>query len=215
MNKRAPFIGRRLLFVPTIAVVVALLVGCKGYGGGWLPPDGVVFTAQATMGFTFSCERSANTVNQNPPTGRLHIELAYVERGPSPFLLGGFGIHGIADVIDPALQSAVCLGQEPPLSGQMLIILGRYRLASSAPGLFPASCATTKWSNSNCRFEVQVRDNDLDHAPSPGDYFSIKLSTVTEVRSGDPPSWITEFPKDTVFYARAGMLGGGNLTVTS
>jgi hypothetical protein len=62
---------------------------------------------------------------------------------------------------------------------------------------------------------VEVRDNDLDRAPSAGDFFSIKLSTVTEVCPNGTTPCITEFPTETVFYARAGLLGGGNLTVTS
>jgi hypothetical protein len=219
MKKRAPFIGRRFQFVPAIAIIAALLVGCKGYGGGWMPPAGVVFPAQATMGFTFSCERSANTVNQNPPTGRLHIELAYVEHGgtlPVPnsglaVIAAGFGIHGVADVIDPVLESAICIGQNPPPDGQPLIFLGRYRLTSSAPAGFPASCVTTKSSQGNCRFEVQVKDNDMNHAPSAGDYFSIQLSTQVCTTA----DCLSQLPAGTVFYSRAGLLGGGNLTVTS
>jgi hypothetical protein len=56
-----------------------------------------------------------------------------------------------------------------------------------------------------CRFEVIVRDNDGNLAPSPGDFFSIKLSNATAVTSVLDPA--------TVFYARAGFLAGGNLTV--
>jgi hypothetical protein len=56
-----------------------------------------------------------------------------------------------------------------------------------------------------CRFEVIVQDNDQNHAPSLGDFFSIKLSTVTALTSQLDPA--------TVFYARAGFLAGGNLTV--
>ena len=50
-----------------------------------------------------------------------------------------------------------------------------------------------------------VRDNDLDNAPSAGDLFSIKLSSATALDD--------ELPEETVFYERAGVLGGGNLTV--
>jgi len=42
-------------------------------------------------------------------------------------------------------------------------------------------------------------------APSPGDYFSIKLSSATALTS--------EFEASAVFYARAGVLSSGNLTI--
>ena len=47
----------------------------------------------------------------------------------------------------------------------------------------------------------------MNHAPSPGDFFSIKLSNVTALT--------TEFPDDPAIvpYARAGLLSSGNLTV--
>jgi hypothetical protein len=56
-----------------------------------------------------------------------------------------------------------------------------------------------------CRFEVIVRDNDQNLAPSTGDYFQITLSSGTAVTS--------ELDPGTVFYTRAGLLSGGNLTV--
>ena len=56
-----------------------------------------------------------------------------------------------------------------------------------------------------CRFEVVVRDNDANLAPSKGDFFSIKLSNVTALTS--------EFEDPAVFYARGGFLAGGNVTV--
>ena len=46
------------------------------------------------------------------------------------------------------------------------------------------------------RFEVIVRDNDGNLAPSRGDFFSIKLSNATAVTSELDPA--------RVFYARAG-----------
>ena len=57
-----------------------------------------------------------------------------------------------------------------------------------------------------CRFEVIVRDNDRNRAPSTGDYFQIKLSSAhrSDVSKLDPA---------TVFYTRAGLLSSGNLTV--
>ena len=100
----------------------------------------------------------------------------------------------------------ICIGQNPPPGGNELIFLGRYRLTSSAPARFPASCnvretETTPW----CRFEVIVRDNDMDRAPSTRDFFKIRLSSGTALTS--------ELDSVPVFYTRAGLLSSGNLTV--
>lgn len=178
-----------------------LLASCTGRGGGWLPPAQPFYAEQATLGFSFSCERSANTVNPNPPDGRLRIELEYADHGAN--LFGGpFSIHGEADTLDPVLESAICIGQEPPPGGKELIFLGTYRPTSSSPGPIPAQCRT---ATAQCRFEVIVRDNDANLAPSKGDYFSIKLSNSTVVSSQLAP--------DAVIYSRDGVLGGGNITV--
>jgi hypothetical protein len=50
-----------------------------------------------------------------------------------------------------------------------------------------------------------VQDNDGNRAASTGDFFSIMLSSATAVTS--------ELPDGTVFYARAGYLERGHLTV--
>jgi hypothetical protein len=186
-------------------VLGLLLVSCTGRGGGWLPPA-TVFQAQATFGFSFRCERSSKSYNLNPPVGRLHIKLAYTDHGTNP-LGDPFSIHGEADTLPPVVESAICIGQEPPPGGNELIFLGRYRPTSSSAGQFPAECDTTAAGTDTtpCRFEVTVRDNDGDYAPSTGDYFSIKLSTETEVT--------TEFDPAQVIYSRAGFLGGGDIQV--
>ena len=56
-----------------------------------------------------------------------------------------------------------------------------------------------------CRFEVIVRDDNMNGAPGIGDYFQIRLSSGTVL--GD------ELDPATVFYTRAGVLSRGNLTV--
>jgi hypothetical protein len=109
-------------------------------------------------------------------------------------------------VIDPVLESAICIGQNPPPDGSPLIFLGRYWPASTAPAGFPTTCPTKESRTTpSCRFEVQVQDNDHNLAPSKGDFFSIQLSSTTALTSELDPA--------TVFYARAGLLEGGNITV--
>jgi hypothetical protein len=110
------------------------------------------------------------------------------------------------DTIDPIHESMLCIGQNPPPGANELIFLGRYRPTTSSPAGLAKSCPARATSTSPlCRFEVIVRDNDGDLTPSKGDFFSIKLSTATEVSS--------QLPAATVIYARAGVLSSGNLTV--
>ena len=206
MKIGAPRFFRRPVLLAATGILVAVLTACTGRGGGYLPPVNPVFTGPASLGFSFNCEDKGGT---NPPTGQLRIQLGYIDHGSNP-IGSSFGIHGIVDTIDPVLESAVCIGQNPPPPsefGNELIFLGRYRLTTSAPAGFPSTCPARETKKTPlCRFEVIVRDNDQDFAPSPGDYFSIKLSTVTD-------SSVTEFPAATVVYARAGLLDGGNITV--
>src|SRR5918996_113594 len=208
---------RRFASLVLVGILTVVLAACTGRGGGYLPPGaslgtnvlpqalfpGTVFTGQASFGFSFSCEDKGGV---NPPTGQLHIELAYTDHGTSLLVGAPFSIHGIVDKIDPVLESAICIGQNPPPGGNELIFLGRYRQVSGSAGIFPSACPTRETPTSSlCRFEVIVRDNDGDLAPSKGDLFSIKLSGATAVtREIDPPK---------AFYPRAGFLAGGNLTV--
>jgi hypothetical protein len=209
---------RRSVLLAAAGILAVVLTACTGRGGGYLPPGasvgtdvlpeaqfpGTVFTGQAPFGFTFSCEDKGGL---NPPTGKLAIELAYSDLGTSVLLGAPFGIHGIVDTIDPVVESAICIGQNPPPDGSTLIFLGRYQLTSSPPPPnFPTTCPSRATKTTPlCRFEVIVRDNDGNLRPSTGDLFSIKLSSATAVTSKLDPA--------TVFYARAGFLAGGNLTV--
>jgi hypothetical protein len=183
---------RRFVPLAVAGILVVVLAACTGRGGGYLPPQ-PGFTGQASFGFTFSCEN-----------GDLRIELAYNDKGSNP-LGSSFGIKGTVDTIDPVLESQICIGQNPPPGGNELIFLGRYRQISGSPGLFQ-TCPTGETPTSPlCRFEVIVQDNDQNLAPSPGDFFSIKLSNSIVLSSQLDPL--------TVLYARAGYLAGGNLTV--
>jgi hypothetical protein len=201
---------RRSVSVGVVGILVAMLAACTGRGGGYLAPSPPVFNGQASVGFSFSCEDKGGI---NPPTGQLLIQLAYVELGTyvatGPYLVAGgpFSIHGVVDVIDPVLESAICIGQNPPPPPEgTLIFLGRYWPASTAPAGFPTTCPTRESRTvPSCRFEVQVQDNDHNLAPSKGDFFSIQLSGTTALTSVLDPA--------TVFYARAGLLEGGNITV--
>jgi hypothetical protein len=219
---------RRSVLLAAAGILALVLTACTGRGGGQLPPgpdesgvvfsEPVVFSGPASFGFSFSCEDSGGI---NPSTGKLAIELSYSDKGTS-FLLGSpFSIHGTVDQVDPVLESAVCIGQNPPtgVAPNELIFLGRYRLTSSPPAKFPSDCPTQETSTSPlCRFEVFVQDNDRNLAPSAGDFFSIKLSTVTARCDAptleDLDDACSQLPEDnTMFYARAGTLSSGNLTV--
>jgi hypothetical protein len=207
---------RRSVPVVVAGVLVALVSACTGVGGGYLPPGpnvsdpsvsdiftSTVFSGRAPFGFTFSCDDKGGL---NPPTGQLRIELDYADQGTSVLLGAPFAVHGIVDKIDPVLESEICIGQNPPPGVNELIFLGRYRPTTSPPPGFPKSCPARETKTSPlCRFEVIVRDNDGNLKPSKGDFFSIKLSSATAVTS--------ELDAATVFYARAGYLEGGNLTV--
>jgi hypothetical protein len=198
MKTGASHFFRRSFVLVAASILALVLTACTGRGGGQLPPS-AGFTGAASFGFSFSCEDKGGI---NPPTGQLRIELSYTDKGSNP-LGSPFGIHGIVDTIDPVLESMICIGK-PQAPGGKLIFLGRYRLTSGSPSMFPSMCKTTSPS---CRFEVIVQDNDRSRAPSMGDSFSIKLSNVTTLTS--------EFPDDPAIvpYARAGTLKSGNLTV--
>jgi hypothetical protein len=207
MKTRGPRFFQRSILLAAACMLALVLTACTGKGGGYLPanePAG--FTGQAPFGFTFSCEDKGGL---NPPTGQLAIELAYSDLGTSTFLSAPFSIHGIVDTIDPVVESAVCIGQNPPPGGTTLIFLGRYRLTSSPPPGFPSTCPARQTKTTPlCRFEVTVQDNDGNFKPSPRDFFSIKLSGATTCE--DP---LCSTLPEPVFYTRAGFLAGGNLTV--
>jgi hypothetical protein len=197
---------RRFVPLAVAGILVVLLAACTGRGGGYLPPDNVLFKGQASFGFDFSCQRSSRSTSPNPPTGQLRIQLAYTDHGSNP-IGSSFSIHGIVDRVDPVLESMICIDPDPsePEPNE-LIFLGRYRLLSSAPAGFPSTCPARETKTTPlCRFEVIVRDNDMNRAPSTGDYFQIRLSSGTVLDDELDPA--------TVFYARAGLLAGGNLTV--
>jgi hypothetical protein len=193
---------RRVLLVAAAGLSAMSVTACTGRGGGQLPPDGIAFSGSASLGFSFSCQDNGGI---NPRTGQLHIELSYGDKGRSP-IGSAFSIHGIADTIDPVLESAICIGRNPPPGGNELIFLGRYYLTSSAPAGFASTCPTRESATAPlCRFEVIVRDNDMNRMPSRGDYFHIALSSGTAVTS--------DLNLATVFYTRGGLLSSGNLTV--
>jgi hypothetical protein len=204
MKTGARRLFRRSVLLVAAGILAVVLAACTGRGGGQLPPS-PGFTGPASFGFSFSCEN-----------GQLRIQLSYTDRGSSPTIGSEFSIHGTVDQVDPVVESAVCIDQNPPPPPEnQLIFLGRYRLTSSPPAGFPSTCPTEETPTSPlCRFEVLVQDNDQNLAPSPGDFFSIKLSTVTASCADPiPDPTCTQLPEAAVFYARAGYLSSGNLTV--
>ena len=199
MKVGTPRLYRRSIVLAAAGILAVLLTACTGAGGGYLPPD-TVFDGRATFGFNFSCEDKGGI---NPPTGQLRLQLTYTDHSTNPLLGSPFTIHGTADKLDPVLESMFCIGQDPPPGGNELIFVGTYR--PTAPG-FPQTCPRRATSTSPlCRFEVTVRDNDGNGAASEGDFFSIQLSSSTVLDDELDPA--------TVFYARSGLLAGGNLTV--
>jgi hypothetical protein len=203
MKTGAPSFRRRTILLAAVGIVAVVLTACTGLGGGQLPPS-MGFTGPASFGFSFSCEN-----------GKLGIQLSYNDKGSNP-IGSSFSIHGTVDQVDPVLESATCIDHNPPPPPEnQLIFLGRYRLTSSPrPTGFPSTCPTQETSTSPlCRFEVIVQDNDRNLAPSPGDFFSIKLSTVTASCTDPFPAACSQLPPLTVFYARAGYLSSGNITV--
>ena len=202
MKTGAPRFFRRSIVLAAAGILAVMLTACTGSGGGQLPPQSPVFMAPASFGFTFSCEDKGGL---NPPTGQLRLQLTYTDHGSNP-IGSSFSIQGMADEIDPVLESMICIGQEPPIGGNTLIFLGRYRPTTPPPTGFPSTCPTRETKTTPlCRFEVTVQDIDGNLAGSKGDFFSIKLSSATAVTS--------ELDPLTVFYARAGYLEGGNLKV--
>jgi hypothetical protein len=204
MKTGAPRFFRRSILLAAAGLLAVVLAACTGSGGGQLPPS-VGFTGPASFGFSFSCEN-----------GRLSIQLSYADQGSNP-IGSSFSIHGTVDQVDPVLESEICIDHNPPPPPEnQLIFLGRYRLTSSPPpARFPSTCPTQETPTSPlCRFEVIVQDNDRNLAPSPGDFFSIKLSTVTASCADPiPDPTCSQLPQATVFYARAGTLSSGNITV--
>jgi hypothetical protein len=189
----------RSLAVVAAGILAVALTACSGRGGGQLPPDDAEFTGPATFAFSFSCERASQSTNLHPEPGRLRVQLTYHDHGSNP-IGPSFGIQGIADEIDPVLESMICIGDEPPPGESELIFMGRYRPMSSPPEGFPSTCPTRETETTPmCRFEVTVRDNDTN-----GDYFEIRLSSATGPGELDPA---------TVFYTRAGVLSSGNITI--
>jgi hypothetical protein len=202
MKTGTPELFRRTIVLAAAGILAVMLTACTGSGGGQLPPQSPGFMAPASFGFTFSCEDKGGI---NPPTGQLRIQLTYRDHGSNP-IGSSFSIQGTADELDPVLESMICIGQEPPIDGNTLIFLGRYRPTTPPPAGFPQTCPRRETSTSPlCRFEVIVQDNDGNLAGSKGDFFSIKLSSATAVTSELDPA--------TVFYARAGYLERGHLTV--
>jgi hypothetical protein len=209
---------RRSVMLAAACVLAVVLTACTGRGGGQLPP-GAGFTGAASFGFSFSCEDKGG-INQQ--TGKLNIELSYNDKGSNTLnpVSSPFGIHGTVDTIQSSVESALCIGQNPPpepelLPGQ-LIFLGRYRLTSGSPSSL-SKCPTSE-TTKMCRFEVDVQDNDKSQTPSQGDSFKITLSNVPVSCPGStldqvaPCSLLPEAPGPFP-YTRGGKLSSGNLTV--
>ena len=187
-------------------LLVVALAGCTGRGGGYLAPAAPLFTGEASFGFSFSCERSSNSVSPNPPAGRLRIQLSYTDHGANP-LGSGFSVHGTVDQIDPVVESMICIGQNPPPTPNELIFLGTYRAPSPAPAGF---ASVVPGQGDGHHAVVPLRGHRQRQRPE-----SWAVEGRLPSRSGSPSATVvsSELDPATVFYARAGLLEGGNLTV--
>ena len=144
-------------------------------------------------------ERATSTASQ----------LAYIDHGSNP-LGSPFAIHGIVDTIDPVLESAICIGQNPPppetadLPGPLPAdVIGAGGLPRDLPdaGDGPRRCAA---SRSSCRTTTgtwprrRVTSSRSSCRPLP------LLSSVL--------IHVPDSPRDRVL--RPGrLLAGGNITV--
>jgi hypothetical protein len=211
MKTGASRLFQRSLLVAAAGILALMLTACTGRGGGQLPPS-EGFTGSASFGFGFSCQDSGGL---NPPTGQLKIELSYTDKGSNP-IGSSFGIHGTVDRVDPLVESALCIGKNPPPGGNKLIFLGRYRLTSASPSKL-SKCPTGETTTSPmCRFEVDVQDNDRSMTPSKGDTFKIMLSNVPVSCPGSTLEQVapcSQLQAGSVIYTRGGKLSSGNLTV--
>ena len=108
-------------------------------------------------------------------------------------------------MIDPVLESQSASVRTRLPAANELIFLGRYRLTSSAPSGFPSTCPTRETRTSPlCRFEVIVRDNDLNRPRRRA------TSSRSSCRAG--PCWMmSSIPRRVLHPGRP--LPGGNLTV--
>ena len=188
----SPFV-RRFVSFAVAGILVVVLAACTGRGGGYLPPQPACSLVRRRSA-SRSAARTATSRSSSPTTTRAAT--------PSARRSGSMG---------PSTRSTRCWNLRSVSArtrlpaGNQLIFLGRYRLTSSAPSGFPAACKTT---TPLCRFEVIVQDNDRNLTPSPGDFFSIKLSTVTAPCPSDPLISRAATPSpDRVL--RAGRLSGG------
>ena len=205
MYFRVPVSLRRSVSVIATGVLVVLLAACNGRGGGQLPAASPVFMAPASFGFDFSCERSSKSTSPNAPAGRLRIQVAYVEHGANP-LGSGFAIHGTVDIIDSVLESQICIGQNPPPTSNELIFLGRFRPGHLASGRVPEDLPD---QGDGRVVVVPLRDHRPRQRPEPRAVPGRLLRHPALERDGGHQ----QLDPTTVFYARAGLLSSGNLTV--
>ena len=200
MKARSRLLLRRSVFLAAIGVLVAVLTACTGRGGGYLPPERAFRCSTARRRSASPSAASAS------PAARTRIRRPVSSASSSPTTNTATtsrsarrsGSTGSSTSIDPVLESAICIGQNPPPGGNELIFLGRYRPTSAPPAGFPATCPTRETKTTPlCRFEVIVRDNDGEPRPVAG---RLLLDQAVE-RHGSRR--LNSIPA-TVFYSRAG-----------
>ena len=203
MKARSRLLLRRSVFLAGIGVLVAVLTACTGRGADTCRLTSVAFTGPASFGFTLQLRGQG----RREPADRSAAHPALLQRTRQQPRIGSpFGIHGIVDMIDPVLESMICIGQNPPPGGKELIFLGRYRPTTSAPAGFPKSCPTRRRRPT----AVPFRGHRAGQRQEPA---RRRRATSSRSRCRAPRQSPSDLDPATVFYTRAGLLEGGNLTV--
>ena len=198
----APRLFRRSVLLAAVGILALVLTACRGVGGGQLPPN-TGFTAPASFGFSFSCEDKGGL---NPPTGQLAIQLVLHRPRHQPPRLG---------VLDPR-------DRRPDRPGAGIPDLYRSESASrreraDLPGPLPADVVRPgglpvdlPGARDEDHTAVPLRGHRPRQRHEPRPVAGRLLLHQAHERYGldlpipDPA---------TVFYARAGLLSSGNLTV--
>ena len=184
-------IGRRIGAAVMALAAVLTLGACRATGGGYLPPDNIVFKGRADFGFNFTCQ-----VETEKKRAVIRGEVTYHD-DPSLGFPEGIRIHG---TVDPFFIELANLTELPPgtdlncanagvKSG--LADQGRARFR----GEYQSQDTTIPATERTGRFQVDVQDLG-EPTNFDGDTFEILLTSGPYAP-----------------YNRFGIIEGGNIQV--